>query len=102
VKRGRSGAYRIDNNRLMFGDEELLSGSLFQLELFVAVLNAAKPRDPDLAPTLRALIAMTRDCSFACGPRLLADGTPLRLITPQRKPKAQLRSSPKRTLEAAE
>jgi hypothetical protein len=84
----------------MFGDEELLAGPLFQLELFANVLSAAKPRDPDLGPTIRALIAMTRDCSFAAGPRLLADGTPLRLVTPQRKPKPKV--TPRKVMEAAE
>jgi hypothetical protein len=88
VNRGKAGPYRIESNRLMHGGEELLAGPLFQLEQFVAVLNAAKPRDPDIAPTLRALVAMTRDCSFAAGPRLLADGTPLKLVTPQ-KPKTK-------------
>ena len=72
----------------MYRGEELLAGPLFQLEQFAAVLCAAKPRDPDLAATLRALIAMTRDCSFAPGERLLGDGTPLRLTTPQ-KPKRE-------------
>jgi hypothetical protein len=68
----------------MYRDEELLSGPLFQLEQFAAVLSAAKPREPDIAATLRALIGMTRDCSFAPGERLLADGTPLRITRPQK------------------
>jgi hypothetical protein len=86
VNRGKPGAYHVAANFLIHRGEELLAGPLFQLEQFAAVLNAAKPRDPDIAPTLRALIAMTRDCSFAPGERLLGDGTPLRLTTPQ-KPK---------------
>jgi hypothetical protein len=84
VTRGKQSLYRVERNRLMLGDEELLGGPLFQLEQFVAVLNAAKPRDPDIAPTIRALIGTTRDCSFSPGERLLGDGTPLRLTTPQR------------------
>lgn len=81
----RPGPYRVRDNALWFRDEELLAGPLLQLEMFARVLNAAKPRDPDLAPTLRALIGMTRDCSFATGPRLLSDGTPMRIVQPQKR-----------------
>lgn len=80
-----AGPYRIADNRLYFRDEELLSGPLFQIEQFCRVLNAARPKPDDLAPTLRALVSMTRDCSFAPGERLLGDGTPMRLITKQKK-----------------
>jgi hypothetical protein len=66
--------------------EELLAGPLLQLEMFARVLNAADPDDSRVPATVRALIQMTRDCSFAPGARLLADGTPLRLTTKQ-KPK---------------
>jgi hypothetical protein len=83
----RAGPYKIDNNCLFFRDEELLNGPLFQLEQFCRVLNAARPKPDDIAATLRALIGMTRDCSFAPGERLLSDGTPLRIFQPQRKPK---------------
>jgi hypothetical protein len=82
----KSGRYRIENNRLMLAEEELLSGPLFQLEHFTRVLNLVKPEPSDIAPLLRILIRATRDCSFAVGPRLLSDGTPLRMTTPQRKP----------------
>lgn len=83
----RAGPYKIDKNCLFFRDEELLSGPLLQLEQFCRVLNAARPKPDDLSSTLRALIGMTRDCSFAPGERLLSDGTPLRMIQPQRKPR---------------
>lgn len=73
----------------MFGEEELLSGPLFQIEGFAAVLNAARPKEADLSATLRALIGGTRNCSFAVGPRLLADGTPLKMITPQQRGKGE-------------
>lgn len=99
--RRKSTAYRVEANRLMLDGEELLAGPLLQLEHFAAVLNLAKPTDPDLAALLRILIRTTRDCSFACGPRLLADGTPLKLTTPQ-KPKPRVRRKPRRVLEAAE
>lgn len=79
------GPYRITHNCLTLRGEELIHGPLRQLEWFRDVLNAAKPRDPDLAPTLRALIKMTRDCSFGPGERLLADGTPMRIIQPQKR-----------------
>jgi hypothetical protein len=80
------GPYHIANNRLMFRSEELLEGPLLQLEMFARVLNASRPKDYDLAPTLRALIGMTRDCSFAMGERLLHDGTPIRMVTRQTPP----------------
>jgi hypothetical protein len=86
---GCSTPFRISQNRLLLSDEELLAGPLFQLEQFARVLNAARPADENLAPTLRALIGMTRDCSFAPGPRLLADGTPMRIATPQKVKKAK-------------
>lgn len=90
VIRRKSSAYRVENNRLMLGDEELLSGPLLQLEHFATVLNLVKPEDDDIAPLLRMLFRTTPDCSYAVGPRLLADGTPLRMITPQRrKPKGE-------------
>jgi hypothetical protein len=81
----RPGPYRVRDNRLWFRDEELLNGPLFQIEQFCAVLNAARPKPDDIAATLRALISMTRDCSFAPGERLLGDGTPLRMTTPQKR-----------------
>jgi hypothetical protein len=88
VIRRKSSAYRVEQNRLMVGEEELLSGPLLQLEHFAAVLNLVQPEDDDIAPLLRILFSTTPDCSYAVGPRLLADGTPLRMITPQRrKPK---------------
>lgn len=76
--------YRVDANRLMRNGEELLAGPLLQLEMFARVLNAADPDDGRVPATVRALIMMTRDCSFAPGARLLADGTPLRMIRPQK------------------
>lgn len=76
--------YRVDDNRLFRNGEELLAGPLYQLELFRNVLNAADPDDGRVPQTLRALIQMTRDCSFSPGARLLADGTPLKLITKQK------------------
>lgn len=86
----RIGPYRIDDNRLMFRDEELLSGPLFQIEQFCRVLNAARPKPDDIAASLRALISMTRDCSFAPGERLLGDGSPMRMVQPQkRKPEGR-------------
>lgn len=81
----RPGPYRVRDNRLYFRDEELLGGPLFQIEQFCAVLNAARPKPDDIAASLRALISMTRDCSFAPGERLLGDGTPLRMTTPQKR-----------------
>lgn len=81
----RSGPYRVRDNRLWYRDEELLAGPLLQIEQFCRVLNAARPKPDDLAATLRALIGMTRDCSFAPGARLLSDGTPMRIITPQKR-----------------
>jgi hypothetical protein len=98
VIRRKSTAYRVVSNRLMLHDEELLAGPLLQLEHFAAVLNIAKPMDEDIAPLLRILIRTTRACSFAVGPRMLADGTPLRITTPG-KPKAK--TKPKRVIEAA-
>lgn len=79
------GAYRVEDNRLWFRTEELLGGPLLQLEWFRDVLNASRPKPDDIAPTLRALISMTRDCSFAPGERLLGDGTPLRIVQPQKR-----------------
>jgi hypothetical protein len=76
--------YWVDNNRLMRLGEELLAGPLLQLEMFARVLNAADPDDARVPATVRALISTTRDCSFAVGARLLADGTPLRMTTPQK------------------
>lgn len=76
--------YRVDSNRLMRNGEELLAGPIFQLEMFARVLNAADPDDAAVPQTVRALISMTRDCSFAPGARLLADGTPLRLTQRQK------------------
>lgn len=83
----RSGLYWISDNRLWYRDEELLAGPLFQIEHFAKALNLVRPRDSDLAPLLRILIRTTRDCSFAPGARLLADGTPMRIVTPQKPPK---------------
>lgn len=80
----RPDKYWVDDNRLMRIGEELLAGPLLQLEMFGRVLNAADPDDSRVPATLRALIMMTRDCSFAPGARLLADGTPLRMVRPQR------------------
>jgi hypothetical protein len=85
VGAARPGPYRVRDNCLFARDEELLSGPLLQLEMMCRVLNAAKPRDADLAATVRALIGMTRDCSFAPGERLLRDGTPLRIVQPQKR-----------------
>jgi hypothetical protein len=82
VKQGDK--YWVDDNRLMRLGEELLAGPLLQLEMFRNVLNAADPDDMRVPATVRALIATTRDCSFSPGARLLADGTPLRMIQPQR------------------
>lgn len=82
--------YRVRDNGLWFRQEELLNGPLFQIEQFCRVLNAARPKPDDLAATLRALIGMTRDCSFAPGERLLNDGTPLRMTTAQKiKPRTK-------------
>lgn len=80
--------YRVADNRLWFREEELLDGALWQLERFADVLNAAQPRDEDLSPTLRALMGLTRDCSYGAGPRLLNDGTALRVLTKQKVPGA--------------
>lgn len=80
----RPDKYWVDDNRLMRIGEELLAGPLLQLEMFERVLNAADPDDSRVPATLRALIMMTRDCSFAPGARLLADGTPLRMVRSQR------------------
>lgn len=77
--------YWVDNNRLYRVGEELLAGPLYHLENMRNVLNAADPDDMRVPQTVRALIGMTRDCSFAAGARLLADGTPLRMTTPQKK-----------------
>lgn len=79
------GPYRVADNKLWLKDEELLGGPLLQLEWFRNVLNACRPKSDDIAPTLRALIGMTRDCSFAPGERLLSDGTPMRIIQPQKR-----------------
>jgi hypothetical protein len=79
-----AGKYVVADNRLMRLGEELLAGPLLQLEQFCRVLNAADPDDMRVPATVRALIQMTRDCSFAPGARLLADGTPLRMTTPQK------------------
>jgi hypothetical protein len=84
--KGAPGPYRVAENSLWLGDEELIKGPLTQLEHFCRVLDYVAPEDPDIAPLLRILIRTTRDCSYAAGPRLLADGTPLRVGTPQ-KPK---------------
>jgi hypothetical protein len=80
----RDDKYRVDDNRLMRLGEELLAGPLLQLEMFARVLNAADPDDGRVPATVRALIMTTRDCSFAPGARLLADGTPLRMTRPQK------------------
>lgn len=82
--KGAPGPYRVADNRIWLGDEELLAGPLTQLEHFTRVLNYVAPEDPDIAALLRILIRTTRDCSYAVGPRLLADGTPLRLTMPQK------------------
>lgn len=84
--KGAPGPYRVADNRIWLNDEELICGPLTQIEHFARVLNYVGPEDPDIAPLLRILIRTTRDCSYAVGGRLLADGTPLRLTTPQ-KPK---------------
>lgn len=80
----KPGPYRVVENRLCFRGEDLLGGPLLQLEMMAAVLNAAKPRDVDLGPTLRALIGMTRGCKFLMGERLLGLGMPLSFSTPQK------------------
>lgn len=69
--------YRVDAHRLLRRDELLLSGNDFELRRFAAVLNAANPADDRIAPTLRALFAMTPAFSFGPGERLLGDGTPM-------------------------
>lgn len=69
--------YRVDQHRLLRRNEVLLSGNEFELRRFAAVLNAANPVDGRIAPTLRALFAMTPEFSFGPGERLLADGTPM-------------------------
>jgi hypothetical protein len=79
-----SDKYRVENNRLYRNGEELVAGPLWWLEMFRNVLNAADPDDMRVPQTVRALIMLTRDCSFAPGARLLQDGTPLRMITPQK------------------
>lgn len=76
--------YWVENNRLFRLGEELMAGQLWWMERFRDVLNAADPDDVRVPQTVRALIATTRDCSFALGARLLADGTPLRMTTPQK------------------
>jgi hypothetical protein len=76
--------YFVENNRLYRLGEELLAGPLWHLETMRAVLNAADPDDARVPATVRALIGMTRDCSFAVGARLLQDGTPLKMVTPQK------------------
>lgn len=76
--------YHVGDNRLYRLGEELMAGPLWWLERFRDVLNAADPDDVRVPQTVRALIATTRDCSFAVGARLLADGTPLRMTTPQK------------------
>lgn len=87
------GPYRVADNHLCHRGEDLLGGPLFQLEQFAAVLNAAKPREPDIGPTVRALIGMTRDCSFSPGARLLSDGLPVRVTRPQ-APATKRRGAP--------
>jgi hypothetical protein len=85
VTGSRPGPYRVVDNRLLYRGEDLLSnGPLFQLELFAKVLNAAKPRDPDIAPTVLALINMTRGTKYDLGPRLLERGAPISIATPQK------------------
>lgn len=78
------GSYRVDSNRLLWNGEELLAGNLFWLEIFRDILNATNPRSVDIAPALRILFGLAPDCSFGAGARLLADGSPLRLITGQK------------------
>jgi hypothetical protein len=80
----RPETYRVVDNRLYRNGEELLAGPLWWLERFRDVLAAADPDDLHVPATVRALIALTRDCSFAPGARLLQDGTPLRMTTPQK------------------
>lgn len=75
-----SAAYRVEGARLFQRDELLLSGNEFELRRFAAVLNAANPADARVAPTLRALFAMTPEFSFGPGERLLGDGTPTRHV----------------------
>lgn len=82
--KGAPGPYRVAENSIWLGDEELLAGPLTQLEHFCRVLNYVAPENPDIAPLLRILIRTTRDCSYAVGPRMLADGTPLRMTTAQK------------------
>lgn len=76
--------YHVENNRLYRLGEELLAGSVWWMERFADVLNAADPADARVPQTVRALIATTRDCSFAVGARLLQDGTPLKMVTKQK------------------
>jgi hypothetical protein len=80
----RADKYRVDDNRLMRNGEELVAGPLWWLERFRDVLNAADPDDMRVPATVRALIGLTRDCSFAPGARLLADGVPLKMVTKQK------------------
>jgi len=85
--------FSLDRDRLMYrsdesdprGDEQLLVGPVDHLSHFAEVLNAADPEDSRIAPVLRRLISATRDCSFAPGERLLADDTPMTVLTKHRK-----------------
>lgn len=76
--------YHVDSNRLYRLGEELLAGSIWHLEAMRDVLNACDPDDARVPATVRALIGMTRDCRFGVGARLLADGTPLKMVTKQK------------------
>jgi hypothetical protein len=70
--------YHVENFTLLTEDGEyLLGGPLTELCQMVTVLNAADPPNDRLAGTLRALLGMTRDCSFAPGERMLNDATPM-------------------------
>lgn len=73
--------YLVLGGRLMLGAEELLSGPVPEVQHMAHVLNAANPADDRIALTVRALIHGTRDCSFACGSRLMSDGTPVVRLT---------------------
>lgn len=80
-----SARFAVEKDRLLAGDEILLTGPVDHLTHFCAVLDAADPADDRIAPVLRRLIAATRGCSFAPGERLLQDDTPMNHLTRHRK-----------------
>ena len=72
--------YWVADNCLFFHTEPLLeSAALHRLEQFAAVLNAARPDPERLTDVLRALMRMTRNCTYTHGWRMLAEGEALRM-----------------------